>query len=279
MSLCKLFITIVFLMLSVHYVTLADDPRTIFHQGLLTDEAGIPVEDRAYIFTFRIYNDASEGPALWNETQAVVVSGGVFHTWLGKENPINLSFDEQYWVGISIDGGDELVPRMPLGAAPYAIHALSVKDGAVTTEKLASEAVTPEKLHPDISLPVTYEFTVSASDWGNNLHYGSSNIFRAYTISPENVGGINVISFFNNGGAILVYANAHHTDGGSLGGWHNLPYMYQSVDGIGVKILYLISRGQLAIARTTSGWDSNSISDENLPDSVEFKIVFIKNIN
>ncbi len=279
MRLRKLFIIIVFSVLSVQYVTLADVPRTIFHQGLLTDESGEPVENKAYIFTFRIYDNASEGPALWNETQAVMVSGGVFNTWLGKENPIDLPFDEQYWVGISIDGGDELEPRMPLGAAPYAIHALSVEDEAITTEKLASGAVTPEKLHPDISLPVTFEFTVSASDWGNNLHYGSGNIFRAYSIPPENVGGIDVVSFFNNGGAIVVYANAHHTDGGSLGGWHNLPYMYRSVDEIGVKILYLISRGALAITRTTNGWDSLIIPDDNLPDSVDIKIVLIKNVN
>lgn len=123
----------------------------------------------------------------------------------------------------------------------------------------------------------TYQFTVAAEDWGNNLHYGSSNIFRAYTIPAEDVGGTDLISFFGAGGAILAYANAHHEGGGSLGSWHNLPYMYQSIDGIGIRILQFFSRGQLAITRTTSGWDSNTISETNLPDTVDFKIVLIEN--
>lgn len=124
---------------------------------------------------------------------------------------------------------------------------------------------------------ITFEFTVAAEDWGNNLHYGSNNIFRAYTIQAEDVGDIELVSFFNDGGAIVVYANAHHEGGGSLGSWHNLPYMYQSIDGIGIRILYFFSRGQLAIASTTNGWDSNSITEANLPDTVDFKIVLIEN--
>lgn len=85
--------------------------------------------------------------------------------------------------------------------------------------------------------------------------------------------------FFNDGGAIVVYANAHHEDGGSLGSWHNLPYMYQSFDGIGIRILYFFSRGQLAITSTTNGWDANSISEDNLPDTVDFKMILIENIS
>lgn len=123
----------------------------------------------------------------------------------------------------------------------------------------------------------TFEFTVAAADWGNNLHYGSSNIFRAYSIPAEDVGDIDIRSFFSAGGAIVVYANAHHEGGGSLGSWHNLPYMYRSVDGIGIRILYFFSRGEMAITRTTNGWDANSISEDNLPDMVDIKMVLIEN--
>ena len=125
----------------------------------------------------------------------------------------------------------------------------------------------------------TYEFTVATDDWGSNLHYGSGNIFRAYTVTEEDVGGMDIVHFFHEGGAILVYANAHHTNGGSLGSWHNLPYMYRSVDGIGIRIVHFFSRGQLGITRTTNGWDSNSISEDNLPDSVDFKMVLIENVS
>jgi hypothetical protein len=124
---------------------------------------------------------------------------------------------------------------------------------------------------------ITYEFTVFTSDWGNNLHYGSGNIFRAYTVTEEDAGGTDIVHFFNEGGAILVYANANHAGGGSLGSWHNLPYMYRSLDGIGLRIFYMFSRGQLGITRTTNGWDANSIAEDNLPDSVDIKLILIEN--
>jgi hypothetical protein len=123
----------------------------------------------------------------------------------------------------------------------------------------------------------TFNFTVAASDWSNNLHYGSNNIFREYFIPSEVTGGIETSTFFEAGGAIVIYANANHTGGGSLGGWHLLPYMYRSVDGIGVKLIFLVGRGSVAITRTTSGWDHISIAEDNLPDSVDYRMIFIEN--
>lgn len=67
--------------------------------------------------------------------------------------------------------------------------------------------------------------TVAAKYWENNLHYGSSNVFRADTIPEEDVGGTNIINLFGDRGAIVAYANAHHEGGGPLGSWHNLPYI------------------------------------------------------
>jgi hypothetical protein len=123
----------------------------------------------------------------------------------------------------------------------------------------------------------TFEFTVEADDWSNNLHYGSNNIFREYFIPSEVTGGIETSAFFDAGGAIVIYANAHHEGGGSLGGWHLLPYMYRSADGIGVKLVFLVGRGSVAITRTTNGWDHISIADENLPDAVDYRMIFIEN--
>ncbi len=53
--------------------------------------------------------------------------------------------------------------------------------------------------------------------------------------------------------------------------------MYRSVDGTGIKLVFLAGRGSVAITRTTSGWDHLSISADHLPNEVEFRIIFIEN--
>lgn len=150
------------LLLTVNFssATLLDDPITIFHQGLLTDENGEPVDDGSYIFTFRIYNAASEGDILWSENHVLNVNGGVFNAHLGTEEPLDIPFDTKYWVGITIDGGDELIPRLPLSTVPYAIHAISVKDGAVTGQSLDEDI--------DITTTGTIEATSFVGD-GSDL--------------------------------------------------------------------------------------------------------------
>lgn len=133
----------------------SDIPQIITHQGVLTTSDGLPVEDRTYAFTLKIYDAESGGTQLWVETQAVAVKSGIFTVRLGSVIPLNLQFDRQYWLGIAVDGGDGLTPRIPFSSAPYALHARSVNNGSITTPKLADHAVTQEKIHPEVSLPIS----------------------------------------------------------------------------------------------------------------------------
>jgi hypothetical protein len=143
-------------------VQASDIPQIITHQGVLTETDGTPVEDGTYVFTFRIYDIETEGTELWMETQEVEVVGGIFSVRLGSVIPLGLDFETEYWLGITVDGGDELQPRIPFSSVPYAIHARSVSDGSITTQKLADDvvstskiqdgAVTIEKLADDIEL-------------------------------------------------------------------------------------------------------------------------------
>ena len=76
------------------------------------------------------------GPAIWSETHlGVHVQHGVFSVFLGSANPLDgdVDFSEQYWLGISIDGGPELTPRFDLTASPYALNipSMGAEDGQV----------------------------------------------------------------------------------------------------------------------------------------------------
>jgi hypothetical protein len=110
---------------------IAEVPRTISYQGVLADGSGSPSTDSSATLTFRIYSTGSGGSPAWEETMPVLLSGGLFTAILGSSTPLNLPFDRQYWLGISVNGGSELSPRTSLTSSPYSLQASDVDSGKV----------------------------------------------------------------------------------------------------------------------------------------------------
>ena len=109
-------------------------PPVVNYQGLLTDGGGVPVADGSHSLFFALYDASSGGSQLWTETHpAVTTENGVFAVNLGSSNPLSISFDQQLYLAIAIDGGFELNPRMPLTAAPYALAAYGLDAGVAVT--------------------------------------------------------------------------------------------------------------------------------------------------
>jgi len=123
----KFLVLLVCLSIFLPSSSIADVPQTISYQGVLTDDAGAVVPDGDYNITFSLYTVASGGTALWQETQSVKVLKGIFNVELGILNPISLDFDNTYYLGISVDGGTELTPRVKLNSVPYSLNADKVK--------------------------------------------------------------------------------------------------------------------------------------------------------
>jgi len=94
-------------------------PQTLNYQGYLTDAGGNSVSDGNQNITFRIYNVSTGGVALWTEARTVTTSDGVFSVVLGENTPIDLAFDTQYYLGITV-GATELSPRTKLASSAYA---------------------------------------------------------------------------------------------------------------------------------------------------------------
>lgn len=121
-------------------------PR-ISYQGRLTDGTGNPVADGNHTIVFKLYHQASGGSALWEETQDLETSNGVFSAELGAVNDLSgVSFDQTLFLGIAVDGGSELTPRTRLTGAPYAQQARAIGDSTVTASTVKAGAVTLEKL-------------------------------------------------------------------------------------------------------------------------------------
>ncbi|MBK9231642.1 MAG: hypothetical protein IPO15_12540 [Anaerolineae bacterium] len=126
--------------------------NTIAYQGRLADAGGSPLTG-AYSIIFRLYNAASGGAPLWEEQwtgqNGVQVSDGLFNVMLGSLTPIPqavVTGNNTLWLGITVGTDDEMAPRVQLGSVPFAVQALTVPDGSVTTGKIADQAVTGTKL-------------------------------------------------------------------------------------------------------------------------------------
>lgn len=104
-------------------------PETMSYQGVLRDAVGNVVPDGAYGLTFRVYNVATGGTALWTEAQTVAVEDGIFNVILGSVSPLALPFDTQYWLGVQIASDPELAPRTQLTSSPYAMRAQYADQG------------------------------------------------------------------------------------------------------------------------------------------------------
>lgn len=110
---------------TVASLALADIPRTINYQGLLTDvETSEPLSG-TYSLTFSLYAQPSAGAPLWFETKDVTADeSGVFTTLLGSINPVNVTFDTPCWLEIEVDG-ETLTPRRELASVPYAFQGIN----------------------------------------------------------------------------------------------------------------------------------------------------------
>ncbi len=144
--------TLLLLLVFIVCETFAQVPAKINYQGVLKDNAGNLVNGSKSL-TFKLYKVATNGTALWNETQNADVRDGIFNVVLGDVVPFGLAFNEPYWLGISVEGDAELEPRIMLTASAYSLNAKTVEDSTITTEKIVDGAITQDKLSPGLSLP------------------------------------------------------------------------------------------------------------------------------
>lgn len=105
-------------------------PPYLNYQGTLRDAEGKPMSG-VHKLTFRIYGDVTAPlpEALWMEEHpAVTVRDGQFSVLLGNSKPISptIFYNPDRFIGITLDGLDEMVPRQRFASAPFAMIADAV---------------------------------------------------------------------------------------------------------------------------------------------------------
>ncbi len=95
-------------------------PQQISVQGLLKGDTNLPVTDGVYNLTFNIYKAYSGGTSLYEERQeSVNIRDGLFNVIIAP----TLNFTDPFFLGVNVQAGGELTPRINLTSSPYAYRA------------------------------------------------------------------------------------------------------------------------------------------------------------
>ena len=231
-------------------ITFSQVPQTISYQGVLTNVKGDAVTNGTYSLTFKIYEVATGDTSLWTEVQSVQVQNGIFNVILGNVMPLNLLFDRQYWLGVTIGSESELTPRLQFTSTAYSLNARTIVNNAVTSEKIANGAVTPAKINSTgASTGQALTFDGSNVVWGRPSGGGLSLPFAGSVASSDNAfsitnagTGIAVRGLSTNTGDITNYGGYFEAHGlygrgvtGAVSG--NQAYgVYGFAKGIGVGV-------------------------------------------
>lgn len=170
-----------------------DVPRTISYQGILTGTDGKPMHDGQYAITVRLYSDAEGVQAIYDATYQVTVVSGIFNIMLGSGHaplPMLDKLNSPLWIGITVNGHEELKPYTALSASPYA---LNVPNNAISSDKLQDGSVTARKIGTDYigSLWIDGE---KVTDRGGKINLeGTNGIDISFDIAR------NTITFSGNG--------------------------------------------------------------------------------
>ena len=215
----------------------ADVPDVMSYQGVLRDDVGNVVADGDYLLTFGIYDVESGGTPLWSEDQTATVSGGIFNVTLGTVTPLALDFDGQYWLGIAVEHGSELTPRVRLTTSPYAFR-------AAVAESLAAGAVADADwlYSGDDIYRLTGAVGVGTSSPSSKLHvdvdaetagrFESSGLGNVATLEVENTAGN--AAMFEAGSPVSSYPGVPTAVFGSAGGSANAGHFIASGTGTGL---------------------------------------------
>ena len=215
-------------------------PHLINYQGMLTDDGGNPLNTPQNL-TFRIYNVESGGGWLWGETQNnVPVEEGLFSVILGSVDPIDLPFDEDYWLEIEVGLGDTLLPRIKITSMGYAYRAQWADTSDYSLH--AKEADTAFYAIEAVSAETDNDWTITGNDMysavSGNVGIGTASPTAPLTIQP--VSGAD-IQFAAGGGnnADIMAANPF-----KVGTSNNLPF---SILTSGQYRLYVEGDGDIGI--------------------------------
>ncbi len=184
------------ILLALSVSTFAQVPRTISFQGVLTDASGNLIPDGNHTLTLKLYDNVASPTPIFTEAQTVPVVKGIFNVIIGSVTalPASLAFDRAYFLGVSVNGGTELLPRSALTAVPYALRAdraniaealAPTATGAVTSINNQSGALTLQGGGGTTVTNAGNAFTISSTGGGTGIQSVQSTDNTITILNPN----------------------------------------------------------------------------------------------
>lgn len=209
----NLFIFLLMLLTCTFCTNLSAQQDKISIQSTLKDISGKAIPDGDVNVTFRLYHEMEQGQAEWTESAVVSVVGGIYSHKLGSITPLPASiFGLPLYLGVTVGGGQELIPRTELTASPFAISVRSLAGGGQSaafepngTFNVSGNAQVNGNLHiQKPSSNTSWDLTIGGSNHGilresNRLNIADNGTGRLLLFDS----GLNQIHSNNSNGTEL----------------------------------------------------------------------------
>lgn len=206
---CSLLILVGISIIGFYSMVGAAVPKLINFEGKLTDSSGDPITGTKSI-QFKIYTVESGGVPVWNETQSVDLdSKGFYSVRLGSVQTLDVDFNADYWLGVTVESDSEMIPRYRLSSVGSAINADMVdgKHAAATGNDIIPITDGTGKLDSSVIPGGSGDMLKSTYDTGDNGIVDNSEQLGGN--SPGNASGNIPIS----NGTVCTNLNADKLDG------------------------------------------------------------------
>jgi hypothetical protein len=186
-------------------------------QGRLMTSAGQAVADGQHTVTINIYGQGSSSTqAMYTETDQVTTVNGVFSTMVGDNgnggSKLMINGDGNYEIGMMVDNGAELTPRLRIGDAVSAIRA----HVAANAEAVGGYTVDSTGLRANSLVTTDASGHLNSSLLGNSMVTSINGLRGNVNLQVTGSG----VSADTTGGVLHL----NFTGGGTGGGSLSFPY-------------------------------------------------------
>ena len=196
---------------------------------LTTGTSNTAIADGQYTLTLRVF-EAGTNNVIATETDVVSTLDGIFSTMVGDNSSLSVEAGTDYEIGLSIDGGAELSPRIMIG------EALSAATADVAANAEAVGGFTVGTTGPNTIVTTDAQGRINTDLLGSSLVTSINGQTGNVNLNVTGSG----VTFENDGNGNL---NLNIT-GGSGGGSLELPFTGSANVSTNQSVLRLTSMGQ-----------------------------------